>query len=310
MLTAIQMDPIASINPRNDSTLILMLEAQARGHALYYYTPKDLHMRDGAPAAHACPITVRPDATDYYTLGEARTLPLSEVDCVLMRQDPPFDLAYITATHILERASPRTRVFNDPGAVRNHPEKLFPLAFPKFLPPTLISADPDAIRAFHAEQGEVVLKPLYGHGGRAVFRIARDRANLEALLELMFTHAKEPVVAQRFLPEVNTQERRIILIDGNICGAFGRTPASGDIRSNMRVGGTPVPAELTPRQRKIAQEVGAACREKGLLLAGLDVIGDWLTEINLTSPTGLRQLKTLYGLAPEKDFWDAAERRG
>lgn len=309
LTVAVQMDPLASINPRTDSTLLLMLEAQARGHTLLYYTPNQLSLDRGRVMARVQPVTLRDDPADWFTLGETRGMDLAEANVVLMRQDPPFDMAYITATHMLERLPATTLVANDPAAVRNNPEKLFPLEFPQFTPPTLISADPGAIRDFHREHREIVIKPLYGHGGRAVFRMGADDANLEPLLETLFTHTREPVIAQRFLPEVTAGDRRIILIDGMVGGAMGRVPAPGQIRANFRVGGSPALIALNPRERDIAQTVGAALKAKNLLLAGIDIIGDYLIEINITCPTGMRQMNALYGLALHRDFWNAVEKR-
>lgn len=308
LVIAVQMDPIESINPRTDSTLLLMLEAQQRGYTLFYYTPNDIAWDCGQVFATVYPITVQENSQEYYTLGQARRLPLAETSVVLMRQDPPFNMHYIAACHLLERLPPGTRVVNNPQAVRDRPEKLFPLDFARFMPPTLITAHADDIRAFHQAQKEIVLKPLFGHGGRAVFRIGRDGQNIEPLLEMLLPPHAEPLVAQAFLPEVSTGDRRVILIDGEVVGTFGRIPAEGDIRANMRVGGTPASAELSPRQREICEAVGPVLREQGIVLAGLDLIGDWLTEINITSPTGLRALKKLYGLQPETMFWDAVEQ--
>lgn len=304
-IVAAQMDAPELLNPRSDSTLALLEEAQERGATVYYYTPQDLSMRDGAVFSRAQRLTLDMKREPYWQRGEAELFPLERADVVLMRQDPPFDMAYITATHMLERLPPKVKVLNNPRAVRELPEKLFPLRFPQFTPPTLISASVEDIRAFHREQSEIVLKPLYGYAGRSVFVIRRDGANLEALLEALLSQSREPVVAQRFLPEVSAQEKRIVLIDGEIAGAFVRVPPEGEIRSNMRIGGMPQKTELTPRQRDICAAVGPVLKAHGLTLAGLDVIGDWLTEINITSPTGLRALEALYGTKPAAMFWDA-----
>ncbi len=306
-IIAIQADPVAGLNRLSDSTLMLAEEAQARGFSLHWYAPQQLSLRQGVPVAQAQPFFLT-QGDAWYRLETASALPLQEVDVVLMRQDPPFDMAYLTATYMLERLPGSTQVVNHPTEVRNNPEKLFPLTFSEFTPPTLISADVTDIRAFHREHEEIVLKPLYSFGGRAVFHIRKDGSNLEALLEMMFTSTPEPLIAQRFLPEVTTGERRIVLINGEVAGVFGRLPAKGEIRSNLRIGGTPVACELTPRQRAICEAVGPVLKKKGLLLAGLDTIGDWLTEINVTSPTGLRAIASLYGTNPAALFWDALEK--
>lgn len=305
LAVAIQMDPLATLRPQTDTSLLLAEEAMRRGHTVHYYTPSQLRLESGLLRADARELVF----DGQWREGAAEALALDDADVVLMRQDPPFDMAYITATYLLESLKGKALVVNDPAAVRNHPEKLFPLQFPQFVPPTLITRDMDAIRAFHREQKEIVLKPLYAFGGQGVFHIGRDARNLEALLEQWLATSREPLLAQLFLPEVSRNERRIVLIDGKVAGAFARTPAEGEIRSNMRVGGEAVAAELTARQRVIAEEVGEACRVRGLLLVGLDVIGDYLTEINVTSPTGLRALKKLYGTTPECDFWDAVEAK-
>lgn len=304
---AVQMDDIASINPKSDTTLALMHEAQARGYELWYYVPKNLRLQDGAPYASAQRISVKLEQ-GYFHIDPPEDIALAEMNVVLMRQDPPFDLPYITATHLLELVHPKTRVVNDPFAVRNLPEKLFALHFPEFTPPTLISANADDIRAFHREQGEIVIKPLYGFGGHGVFHIGANGDNLEALIEMYFAQSREPLMIQRFLPEVGEGERRIIMIGGEYAGIFGRIPKSGDIRSNLRIGGTPVKAELTPRQRDIVEALGPVLCNNGIVLAGVDVIGDWLTEINITSPTGLRAMAALYGTNPQAQFWDKVER--
>ncbi len=306
---AVQMDPPERLNAAGDSTIVLMEEAQARGHLLYYYHPASLSWSQGTLTAQAFPIILNTGAAQWYTLGEEQTLDLSRMDAVLMRQDPPYDMGYLHATYLLSRLRGRALVVNDPCAVRNLPEKLFPLDFAKYMPPTLVSADPQRIEEFmHAHQ-DIIIKPLYGHGGHGVFRLRPDSENLRPLLELLHASGKGPFVAQKFLPEVKEHDVRVILINGRVEGAIGRLPAAGEVRSNMRVGGTPCTVELSAKQRVICEEVGLACADHGIVFAGLDLIGDWLTEINVTSPTGLRAVKNLYGTTPEAAFWDAVERK-
>lgn len=306
---AIQMDPPESFNPRGDTTLLLGLEAQRRGHALWWYRADSLCWQGGrlwTPSARA--IRFYDDVSHWYEQDAPAPLTLNEVDIVLMRQDPPFDMGYLTATYLLERIHPQVLVVNDPFHVRNAPEKLFPLQFADCMPPTLITQEAGAVRDFLREQGDIVVKPLYGFGGHAVFRLNAQAGNVEAILELLLSRP-EPMVAQRFLPEVKDQDRRVVLIDGHVAGLLGRLPAEGEIRANLRVGGTAAQARLTPRQRDICDRLGPELRARGLLLAGVDFIGDWLTEINLTSPTGLRAIKALDGTSPEADFWNAVEAR-
>lgn len=294
----VQMDAPHRLDPRTDSTLLLMQEAARLGHKVYHYTPDRLACENGEVFAIVQP----------FPEGAPRRADLREADVVLMRQDPPFDMAYVTACLLLERVHPKPLVVNDPAFVRSHPEKLLPLEFPEFIPPTLISADRDSIRAFHAAQGEIVLKPLYSYGGRGVFHINRAGDNLDALLEQL-TLSGVPLVAQRFLPEVSKGETRITLIAGTIAGQFFRIPAAGDIRSNRHAGGTQTKAELTEAQRRLAETVGAALLKKGVFFAGIDLVGDRLLEINITSPGGLDVLRAFYGLTPERDFWEAVEAR-
>ncbi len=304
---AVQMDPPETLNVGGDSTIALMEEAQKRGHSLYYYHPSRLFWAENTLYAPAQPIalTGHSGGEDWFRLGESVLLNLREMDVVLMRQDPPYDMAYLSATYLLSRIHPRTLVVNNPTAVRNLPEKLFPLDFAAYMPPTIIASEREPIEDFLRRYGEVVLKPLYGHGGHAVFRLRQDSENIHALLEFFFRRGDRPVIAQKFLPEVVDQDVRVLLINGKIEGAFGRLPASGEVRANMRVGGTPVRMELSVRQREICEAVGEALLAEGIMLAGLDVIGDWLTEINITSPTGLRAVQTLYGSSPATAFWDA-----
>jgi glutathione synthase len=306
---AVQMDPIERINIRGDSTFAMLLEAQARGHKLSYYTPDHLAMRDGKVSASVKPITVRDQVGDHVTLGESRSVPLDSFDVVLLRQDPPFDLAYITSTHFLERIHPKTLVVNDPAHVRNAPEKIFVTEFPDLMPPTLITRDRDAIKAFREEYGDIVMKPLYGKGGEAVFRLTREDLNFGSLYDLFITTFREQWVVQKFLPAVKEGDKRIILVDGEFAGAVNRVPAPDDLRSNMVRGGVPKAAGLTPREREICARLGPALRERGLIFVGIDVIGDYLTEINVTSPTGIRSIKNLGGADIAALLWDCIEAK-
>ena len=306
---AIQMDPIASINPRTDTTLLLGVEAIRRGYEVFYYVPSALTFKAGEVIAQAHPIELRNNPDDYHTLGESLTLNLTEMDVVLMRQDPPFDMAYITATHLLEMLAPRTLVVNDPAAVRNTPEKLFMFQFPQFVPPTLITRDAHAIEEFLKEHGHIVIKPLYGYAGHSVFSVKQGDTNLHALLEMFLGLSKEPVIAQRFLPEIRTMDKRILVIDGKISAVLGRVAAADDIRVNMRVGGQGVKTEPTARDIAIGETVGAELARRGIVLAGLDVIGEYLVEANVTCPTGFVRSNALYGLKQESIFWDAVEKR-
>jgi glutathione synthase len=303
------MDPIERINIRGDSTFALLLEAQARGHALSYYTPDRLALRDGKVSAAVRPLAVRDIAGDHFTLGEPRLADLSSFDVVLLRQDPPFDLAYISTTHMLERIHPRTLVVNDPGHVRNAPEKVFVTEFPDLMPPTLITRDLDAIKAFRAEHGDIVMKPLYGKGGEAVFRLAPQDLNFGSLYDLFVATFREPWVVQQYLPAVKQGDKRIILVDGEFAGAVNRVPAVDDLRSNMVRGGVPAATELTAREREICSRLGPALRQRGLLFVGIDVIGDFLTEINVTSPTGIRSVKNFGGPDIAALIWDSIERK-
>jgi glutathione synthase len=306
---AMQMDPIEGIKIAGDTGFALLLEAQARGHRLSVYTPDRLSMRDGRVFAHVRPVEVRDVAGDHVTAGESERVAVEDFDVVLMRQDPPFDLAYITATHLLERVHPKTLVVNDPAHVRNAPEKIFVTLFPELMPPTLISRDKADIEAFRREFGDIVMKPLYGHGGAAVVRITRDDLNFGSLYDIFSQTWREPWVVQRFLPEVKHGDKRIILIDGVFAGAVNRVPSAGDLRSNMVRGGAAETTALTPREREICETIGPALAERGLVLVGIDVIDGFLTEINVTAPTGIRAIKRIGGpdLAPR--VWDAIEAR-
>lgn len=306
---AIQMDPLESINPHTDTTLLLGIEAIRRGYEVYTYFASDLTFNAGRIAARARPVHLKNDPQDYFTAHAEVMLNLREVDVVLMRQDPPFDMAYITATYLLEMLASSTLVVNDPAAVRNAPEKLFMFRFPEFVPPTLITRDAQAIEAFLKEHKAIVLKPLYGYGGHSVFRIERGDTNLHSLLEMFWNVSPEPIVVQRYLPEIEKMDKRILVIDGKVSAVMGRVPAQGDIRANMRAGGTGIKVEATKRDLLIGETVGAELVKQGILLAGLDVIGDHLTEINVTCPTGLVKSNALYGLTQERLVWDAIEKR-
>ncbi|OAF00761.1 glutathione synthase [Bradyrhizobium centrolobii] len=306
---AVQMDPIARINIRGDSTFALLLEAQKRGHGLSYYTPDKLSLVGDELVAPVQLLTVRDEPGDHFTLGEPRREALNGFDVVLLRQDPPFDLAYITSTHFLERIHPKTLVVNDPASVRNAPEKLFVMNFPQLMPPTLISRGLDEINAFREQYGAVVMKPLHGHGGAAVFRVMPQDMNFGSLFDMFSVTFKEPWVIQQFIPEVKHGDKRIILVNGEFAGAVNRVPAADDLRSNMVRGGAAQATDLTPREREICETVGPALRKQGLLFVGLDVINDRLTEINVTSPTGIRAIARLGGPDIAAKIWDVIEQK-
>jgi glutathione synthase len=307
LTVAVQMDPIERIKIAGDSTFAMLLEAQRRGHRLLHYSPDRLSMRDGRVFASAESIEVRDVEGDHVTLGSPERIELADVDVVLLRQDPPFDLAYITTTHLLERIHPRTLVVNDPAHVRNAPEKIFVTNFPHLMPTTLITRDKAEIEAFRAEHGDVVMKPLYGNGGAAVFKVAREDPNFGSLYDLFAVTFREPWVVQRFLPKVAEGDKRIILIDGEAAGAINRVPAANDIRSNMVRGGAARPADLTEREREICETIGPPLKRMGQIFVGIDVIDGNLTEINVTSPTGLRAIKRLGGPDLTIPLWDAIE---
>ena len=309
LTVAVQMDPIDRINIAGDSTFALLLEAQKRGHKLLYYTPETLSQRGGDVVAVTQSLAVRDQKGDHFTLEAAAVTPLAGVDVVLLRQDPPFDLAYITSTHLLERLVPATLVVNDPAGVRNAPEKLFVLDFPDLMPPTLVTRNREAIEAFRAEQGDVVMKPLYGNGGAAVFKVSRRDPNFGSLFDLFSATFREPWVVQRFLPEIVHGDKRIILVDGVAVGAVNRVPAQDDIRSNMVRGGAATAADLTPREQEICAAIGPELRRRGLLFTGIDVIDGNLTEINVTSPTGLRAIQRLGGPDIAAVIWDSIEAK-
>jgi glutathione synthase len=307
--TAVQMDPIERINIRGDSTFALLLEAQKRGHPLSYYTPDRLALLDGKVFAAVQPLEVRDQASAHFTLGGAKRVALSDFDVVLLRQDPPFDLNYITSTHLLERVHPKTLVVNDPASVRNAPEKMFVTEFPQLMPPTLVTRDLAEIKAFRAQHGDIVMKPLYGKGGEAVFRLQKEDLNFGSLYDLFAVTFREQWVVQKFLPEIKKGDKRIILVDGDYAGAVNRVPAPDDLRSNMVRGGAPAATELTPREKEICQTIGPALRERGLIFVGIDVIDGWLTEINVTSPTGIRAIKNFGGADCAALIWDKIEAK-
>ena len=319
MKIAVQMDPIETIDINADSTFALMLEAQARGHSLWVYEVRHLSLREGkrdpaAPRLHrltarARPVRVERVAGAHAQFGEETILDLSTIDVVLMRQDPPFDMAYITATHMLEHVHPHTLVVNDPRAVRDAPEKLLVTHFPDLMPPTLVSWDVQAIRAFRAEHHDIIVKPLFGNGGAGVFRIKPDDQNLASLLEMFFAQSREPLMIQRYEPAVRAGDKRIILADGEPIGAINRVPDANEVRSNMHVGGVAHKVELTARDLEICRRIGPHLRDNGLIFVGIDVIGDWLTEINVTSPTGLQQIDRFNGINSAGLLWDRIEAR-
>lgn len=306
---AIQMDPIDSIDIDGDSSFVLALEAQRRGHALFYYLPSALTFHDGKVLARSQSLKVKREAGNHFEVGTLETLDLSTMDVILMRQDPPFDMAYITATHILEHIHPKTLVVNDPGHVRNAPEKIFVTRFPELMPPTLITASREEILEFRAEHKDIIVKPLYGNGGAGVFHIKPDDENLSALLEMFTEIYREPIIVQRYLPEVRAGDKRIILVDGKAVGATNRVPPEGEARSNMHVGGTPKPTGLTKREEEICETIGPDLKRLGLIFVGIDVIGDYLTEINVTSPTGIQEVNRFDDKCLEADIWDAIEAR-
>ena len=306
---AFQMDPIGPIDIDADSTFRIAEEAQARGHSLFYYTPDKLAFDRWRVTATGWPLTVRRVKGDHYALGELQTVDLSDFDVVWLRQDPPFDMGYITTTHILDMIHPDTMVVNDPFWVRNYPEKLLVLAFPDLTPPTMVARDLETLKGFRAAHGDVILKPLYGNGGAGVFKLRRDDGNLASLHELFAGINREPLIMQQFLPAVSRGDKRVILIDGEPAGAINRVPAAGETRSNMHVGGRPEKVDLTDRDREICTRIGPLLREKGQIFVGIDVIGDWLTEINVTSPTGIQELERFDGVNIAEKIWTAIEAK-
>ncbi|MDG1770287.1 MAG: glutathione synthase [Yoonia sp.] len=306
---AIQMDPISPIDINADSSFRIAEEAQARGHTLFYYTPDKLAYQEGRVTARGWPLTVQRVKGDHFSLGDEVEVDLSDFDVVWLRQDPPFDMGYITTTHILDMIHPDTLVVNDPTWVRNYPEKLLVLDFPDLTPPTMIARDLDTLKDFRARHGDVILKPLYGNGGAGVFKLRQDDSNLASLHEMFTGINREPLIMQKFLPDVSKGDKRVILVDGEPVGAINRVPAAGETRSNMHVGGRPEKVELTARDLEICAAIGPLLREKGQIFVGIDVIGDWLTEINVTSPTGLQELERFDGTNVTAKIWEAIEAR-
>jgi glutathione synthase len=303
------MDPIDSIDIDGDSSFVLALEAQRRGHALFYYLPSALTFHDGKVLARSQSLRVKREAGNHFEVGSLEMLDLSTMDVILMRQDPPFDMAYITATHILEHIHPKTLVVNDPTHVRNAPEKIFVTRFPELMPPTLITSSREEILEFRAEHKDIIVKPLYGNGGAGVFHIKPGDENLSALLEMFTEIYREPIIVQRYLPEVRAGDKRIILVDGKAVGATNRVPPEGEARSNMHVGGIAKPTSVTKREEEICETIGPDLKRLGLIFVGIDVIGDYLTEINVTSPTGIQEVNRFNDSCLEADIWDAIEAR-
>ena len=306
---AVQMDHVRTVNIAGDTTFALSLEAQRRGHRLYHYTPDRLAMVDGKLFARIEEMSVRDEKDSHFSLGEPVRTDLSEVDVVLLRQDPPFDMNYITTTHMLERIHPKTLVVNDPAWVRNSPEKIFVTEFAGLMPETLITKDPAEVAAFRREHGDIIVKPLYGNGGAGVFHLPEADRNLASLLEMFAQLFREPFIVQRYLKEVRKGDKRIILIDGEPVGAVNRVPAETEARSNMHIGGRAEKTDLTPREREICAAIGPELRRRGFILVGIDVIGDYMTEINVTSPTGIREIKRFGGADIAALFWDAVEAK-
>jgi len=306
---AFQMDPLESINIDTDSSFMMALEAERRGHELFHYLPRQLSLEGDRLFATARPFSLRRERGNHFTAGAPARVRLADFDLVLMRQDPPFDMAYITATHLLEHLQPKTLVLNDPASVRNAPEKLFVTHFPDLMPPTLITSDKDAIVEFRARHKDIIVKPLFGNGGAGVFHLKPDDENLGALLETFTLLYREPVIVQRYLPEIRAGDKRIILIDGEAAGAVSRVPQAGEARANFHAGGAAKKTTLTKRERDICAAIGPTLREQGLVFVGIDVIGDYLTEINVTSPTGIQEINRLDGVQIERTLWDAIEKR-
>ncbi|MEQ8440888.1 MAG: glutathione synthase [Alphaproteobacteria bacterium] len=307
---AIQMDPIGPIDINADSTFALGLEAERRGHALFHYLPTALTFRQGRVTARGNPMTLRREKGNHFTFGVQETRDLQDdTDVILMRQDPPFDMGYITATHILDHVHPKTLVVNDPNHVRDAPEKLLVTHFSDLMPETLITRDREEIKAFRKDMGEIIVKPLFGNGGAGVFHLKRDDSNLNSLLEMFEMQSREPVMVQRYMPEVRQGDKRIILVDGKAVGAINRVPAEGEARSNMHVGGRPDKSDITPAEHEICEAIGPMLKERGLIFVGIDVIGNKLTEINVTSPTGIQEIDRYDGSNLAGLIWDAIESR-
>jgi len=309
MKIAFQMDPIGSVNINADSTFRIAEEAQARGHELFYYAPDQLAFDQGRLTARGYPMQVQRVADTPAILGDMETVDLADFDVIWLRQDPPFDMHYITTTHLLDLVHPKTLVVNDPFWVRNFPEKLLVLKFPDLTPPTMIARDIDNLRAFKDQHGDIIVKPLYGNGGAGVFRLTQDDRNLSSLFELFTGFSREPLIAQKYLPAVTQGDKRVILIDGEPIGAINRVPAAGETRSNMHVGGRPEKVELTERDREICAAIGPVLREHGQIFVGIDVIGDYLTEINVTSPTGIQELERFDGINVAEKIWQVIEAK-
>ena len=306
---AVQMDPVEGINIETDTSFMMMMEAQDRGHSLWTYAPDSLALENGGLTARARPLTLQAVKGDHHRQGDPERLDLARMDVVLVRQDPPFDMAYITSTYLLEAIHPATLVVNDPTEIRNAPEKIFVTRFPGVQPPTVITRDLDVIEDFRARHGDIVLKPLYGGGGSGVARLKADDPNLDALMELHFAIGRDPVIAQKFLPAVSAGDKRILIVNGEPVGAINRVPASGQVRSNLRVGGRAEAVELTARDRELCATIGPELKRRGLIFVGVDVIGEHLTEINVTSPTGAQQLKRFAGVDAAARMWDVIERK-
>lgn len=309
LYVALQMDPVEHVSIDADSTFRIGLEAQARGHRLFQYTVDQLSFDEGRVLATGRDITLRREVGNHVSFGEWKQVDLADLDVVWLRQDPPFDMAYVTSTHLLDRVHPDTLVVNDPFWVRNCPEKLMVLDYPDLTPPTMIARDPSAIRRFRERHGDIIVKPLYGNGGAGVFLVRPDDPNLSSLLETFAGINREPMIAQKYLPAVSRGDKRIILVDGEAVGAINRVPQAGEARSNMHVGGRAEPVGLTQREREICARIGPDLREKGLIFTGIDVIDGWLTEINVTSPTGLQELERFDGINAAEVIWGAIERR-
>ena len=309
LAVAIQMDPIDSIDINADSTFALAMEAQARGHGLFHYLPRDLSLREGRVVATVRALTVRREIGNHFALGDAESIDLATMDVVLMRQDPPFDMAYISATHLLEHIHPATLVVNDPVQVRNAPEKLFVTHFDELMPPTLITTDAREIHAFRQKYEDIVIKPLFGNGGSGVFHVSPGDENLNALLEMFTEFYREPIMVQKYLPAVREGDKRIILVDGEVVGGVSRVPKEGEARANMHVGARPEKTSITAREREICDAIGPSLRENGLIFVGIDVIGGFLTEINVTSPTGIQEIDQFDGVNLSGLIWNAIEQR-
>jgi glutathione synthase len=309
LAVAIQMDPIEGVDIDADSTFALALEGQARGHGLFHYLPKHLSFKHGRVVARARPLKVKRERGAHARLGAFEEVDLAAMDVVLMRQDPPFDMAYITATHILEHIHPATLVVNDPVSVRNAPEKLFVTHFPELMPPTVITSAMDEIKAFREEHEDIIVKPLFGNGGAGVFHLRPGDENLGSLVEMFTQISREPLIVQRYLPEIRQGDKRVILVDGRGAGAILRVPQAGEARSNLHVGGKAMKVAMSKRDHEICEAIGPTLKEKGLVFVGIDVIGDWLTEINVTSPTGIQEASRFDGTNLAGELWDAIEAR-